>query len=226
MLKHARSEVELAKKLEMEGRDTDGDLFDYGGACYDSALRAFESLTLDGHSGFSVQITKQILNRLIDGKPLTPIVERDDIWNKVSYDEHDNYTTYQCKRMSSLFKEVYTNGEIRYKDISSFHCVDINTNDTYHSSLAQEVINEMFPIVMPYMPLDSPIEVYCEDFLANPKNGDFDTVGLLYLVTPNGERIIIDKYFKEGETGWVEIDPVEYVERSHLANSTEIQKED
>ena len=42
-------------------------------ACYESALRAYRSLERDGHSGMSVQITKSILNRLIDGKCLTPL---------------------------------------------------------------------------------------------------------------------------------------------------------
>ena len=38
----------------------------------------------DGHSGFSIQITKSILNRLIDGKCLTPIEDTPDIWEDVS----------------------------------------------------------------------------------------------------------------------------------------------
>lgn len=32
---------------------------------------------------------------------------------------------------------------------------------------------------MPYMP-GEPIKVYCEDFLTDKKNGDFDTVGVFY----------------------------------------------
>lgn len=35
----------------------------------------------DGHSGMSIGITKNILNRLIAGKPLTPIVDTEDIWD-------------------------------------------------------------------------------------------------------------------------------------------------
>ena len=74
----AKKEVELAKIIE--AKDLKEGEFDYGGACYDSALKAFNSLTEDGHSGMSIKIAKQILNRLIDGSPLTPIEDREDIW--------------------------------------------------------------------------------------------------------------------------------------------------
>lgn len=71
MLEWAKNEVAIASKRE-RGDKPEGE-WDYGCACYDSAMRAFESLLGDGHSGMSIGITKNILNRLIDGKPLTPI---------------------------------------------------------------------------------------------------------------------------------------------------------
>ena len=74
----AKKEVELAKIIE--AKDLKEGEFDYGGACYDSALKAFKSLAEDGHSGMSIKLTQQILNRLIDGKPLLPIEDREDIW--------------------------------------------------------------------------------------------------------------------------------------------------
>ena len=46
MLEYAKREIELAKNLE---RAETGDI-DYSGACYDSALKAFESLLGDSHS--------------------------------------------------------------------------------------------------------------------------------------------------------------------------------
>lgn len=218
MLEYARREVELARlngKKHLECFE-----FEYIADCYDSALKAFESLIDDGHSGQSIRITKYILNRLIDGKPLTPIEDTNDIWNDVSYDKKNQYTTYQCSRMSSLFKKVYEDGTIKYNDISSFHCVDVNTGSTYHSSLAQDIVNEMYPVTMPYTPTDIPIKIYCEDFLTDPKNGDFDTKGLLYLVNPEGVKFIIDRYFKEGLDGqWIEIEAKEYIDRSRESDS-------
>lgn len=64
MMEWAKREVEIASKRERG--DKPESEWDYGCACYDSALKAFESLCGDGHSGFSIGITKGILNRLIE----------------------------------------------------------------------------------------------------------------------------------------------------------------
>lgn len=52
--------MHVKKKEETQKKDE----FDYGCACYESALKAFESLLEDGHSGFSIKITQSILDRL------------------------------------------------------------------------------------------------------------------------------------------------------------------
>ena len=90
----------------------------------------------------------------------------------------------------------------------------------------------MFPITMPYMP-GKPIKVYCEDFLTDKKNGDFDTVGVFYAEkTENGkqERIEINRFFrepKEGEEGrWIEISKEEYMQRRDKRLNTFSKKED
>ena len=65
------AKMKLKSHAKRENLDRKEGEFDYGCACYESALKAFESLCEDGHSGMSIGFTKQILNRLIDGKPLT-----------------------------------------------------------------------------------------------------------------------------------------------------------
>lgn len=80
MLEWAKNEVAIASKRE-RGDKPEGE-WDYGCACYDSAMRAFESLLGDGHSGMSIGFTKNILNRLIDGKPLTPIEDTEEVWGE------------------------------------------------------------------------------------------------------------------------------------------------
>lgn len=42
---------------------------------------------------------------MITGKPLTPIEDTEDVWNEV-HGRKDASKHYQCKRMSSLFKDV------------------------------------------------------------------------------------------------------------------------
>jgi hypothetical protein len=216
----AEREIDLACKREREGNGTSEKEWDYGCACYESAMKAFKSLLGDGHSGFSIGMTKHILNRLIDGRPLTPIVDTDDVWSDIrDYCESDGYTNYQCKRMSSLFKDVYTDGRIVYKDIDAYTCINVGDHSTYHSGLVQRVMDELFPISMPYMP-SSPTKVYCDDILTDCKNGDFDTVAIYYAIRPNDERIEINRFFKEDgeDKDWVEIGIIEYADRKDMAN--------
>lgn len=217
MKEWAKREVELACKRENPNRK-EGE-FDYGCACYESALKAFNSLCEDGHSGFSIGLTKHILNRLIEGKPLTPINDTDDGWNLICEDNNGT-KRYQNKRMSSLFKYVHPNGVVTYSDVNRVICTDINNPDmSYHNSFITSMINDMYPISMPYMPFDKAFEVYTDDFLTNPKNGDYDTKGVLYVIKPDGERVNIERYFKDSDTadGFDEIDREEYEHRRRVA---------
>lgn len=212
MLEWAKREVEIASKRERG--DKPESEWDYGCACYAGALEAFEVLCKQGHSGMSISITKQILNRLIEGKPLTPIEDTEDVWNSV-IDCRENFTEYQCKRMSALFKRVYDDGRVTYSDIDRIVCVDMHSGATYSSGLVSRVVDEVYPLTMPYMP-KAPYKVYCEDYLTDPKNGDFDTVGIRYLLTPEGERVTVDKFYKESGKGFAEISLEEYMERVEL----------
>ena len=165
-------------------------------------------------------------------KPLMPIEDTGDVWNLIDNHE-DGYISYQCKRMSSLFKDVYADGTVKYDDINRSYCIDIHdSNNEYSSGLVRRIIDAMFPITMPYMP-GKPIKVYCEDFLTDKKNGDFDTVGVFYaLKTENDkqEKIEINRFFrepKEGEEGrWTEISKEEYMQRRDKRLNAFSNKED
>ncbi len=110
----AEKEIELACKHAAKTGRKEGE-FEYKRACYKSALKAYNSLMEDGHSEASIQFTKDILNRLIDGKPIIQIEDTDDIWlNGVNFGD---YVSYQCSRMSSLFKKVYNDEHVEYEDI-------------------------------------------------------------------------------------------------------------
>lgn len=206
----AYREIEIACKRENPDRK-EGE-FDYGCACYESALKAFNSLLEDGHSGMSIGLTKNILNRLIDGKPLTPIEDTDDVW-EFSY-EKDGVEKHQCSRMSSLFKDVYPDGTVKYRDIDRFNCYEIGSDVPFHNGfiirITEETVGE---ITMPYMPSDKPIKIYISEALVDPKNGDYDTLAILYCVYPDGREYRIDRYFKEVENRFKEIDEHEWHER-------------
>ena len=212
MLDWAKQEIELAKKHE--AADYQEGEFNYGGACYDSALKAFESLCTDGHSGFSIQITKSILNKLILGQPLLPIDDIPEVWDEGITDELDGNTTYQCLRMSSLFKYVHGDGSIKYRDVQRMICVDLdNHNNRFSSGFISKIIEPMFPICMPYSPLSKRYQIWVREFLVDPKNGDFDTIAIISVTQPNGVEVSIDRFLKETAEGFVEIDRDEYNDR-------------
>lgn len=213
----AKREVEIACKRKRADSGVKEGEWDYGCACYESALKAFESLCEDGHSGMSIGFTKNILMRLIDNQPLTPIEDTEDVWEDVSTwmpEEERGHKQYQCNRCSALFKDVYDDGTIEYHYTDQYYCVDKYSGSTYRNGFIGRIIREMVPITMPFMP-DKPIKVYCSDLLTDRKNGDFDTMAIYYAVKPDGEKIDIYRYFKEGDTesGWIEIDETEYSER-------------
>ena len=66
---------------------------------------------------------------------------------------------------------------------------------------------------MPYYPTNDPYKLYKEDFLVDPENGDYDTQGFFYLITPYGDRIEVNKFYKEQDGEWVEIGVEEYNDR-------------
>lgn len=205
-------------KIEVKIACEKGNLNAMERASYESALKTYKSLCNDKHrdSEFSIKMTQPILNRLIDGLPLTPIEDTDDIWRLIGHCV-DGTKIYQCKRMRSLFKEIYADGTVKYNDIDSSYCVNIyDPNDIYHFGMVGEIIDEMFPITMPYMP-GKPIKVYCEEFLTDKKNGDSDTIGVFYAFkTENDkkEKIEINRFFREPEGdeegSWTEISKEEY----------------
>lgn len=207
----AKREIELACKRERGDKpETE---WDYGCACYESAYKAFQSLLGDGHSGMSIGFTKNILNRLIDGKPLTPIEDTPDVWNDVTY--RRGHRSYQCKRMGSLFKDVYSDGRVEYHDNNRCYCVNKDDPDAcgWHNGFISKLIHEKYPITMPYYPTSKPMVVFCTEWLSDPKNGDFDTIGIWYVLKPDGEKDTIERFFKESITGWEEISKQEYFDR-------------
>lgn len=211
MKEWARREIDIM--IDNAGND-EFDL-NYSSSCGESALKAFNSLMEDGHSGMSISVTMGILNRLVKGQPLTPIYDDEEAWEECSY-SHDDKKHYQCRRMSSLFKDIDSDCNVTYSDVDRVICVDIdNPNNTYMSGLVRDIINEMFPITMPYYP-GKAFKITCHDILTDAKNGDFDTVAIFGGSDPDGNVFSILRYFKEAGSGWEEITEDEYLERCKM----------
>lgn len=197
--------------------------WDYGCACYESALKAYMSLISDEHSHASFSVTKNVLIKLMNGKPLTPIEDTKDVWNDIiSRDEETGAITYQCKRMPSLFKTVYPDGKVSYSDVSRYYCYNISEpNCSYKGGGASEILDELFPITMPYYPHAKPYIITCEEYLTDRKNGDFDTKAFLFITAPNGIVTQVNRYFGEVDGKWTEISKEDFDKRAELHNKRE-----
>lgn len=208
-------ECRIACKKENPNFNFDSEDFDYGCNCYKSALKAYKSLCEDDHSGASFNFTKIILERLMDGQPLTPITDEDfkrgvSIFSNKDLVSRGLKSEIQCPRMSSLFRRETLDGKVSYTDIERAYCINIeNPSDTY-SSAKDEVVDEFFPITMPYMPEKGKYKVYCQTFLTDKKNGDFDTQAILYFITPDGKRFDVNRYQTEKDGKMVNITKEEY----------------
>lgn len=109
---------------------------------------------------------QDIIVKILDRRPLTPIMDGEDQWDKVSDD------TYQNKRCSAVFKKVCSNGlEIPYYLYSKVYSSDGGIS-THTSS-----IYGRFEITFPFVPPEYPekVFVYREDdsrvvyYLSNPE---------------------------------------------------------
>lgn len=212
----ATKEVELAIASEKAASE-DSDEEKYGVMCYEIAMKAYQTLRRYKLNDFNTQVVKSILNRLIDGKCLTPIEDTPDIWSDVTgefSDWKDGAQHYQSNRMSSLFKQISPDGEVTYSDINRVQCIDIGApNLPYTNGFATRLIDKIFPISMPYLPANKKFRLFTEKFLVDPKNGDYDTIAYLYILMPDGKTIELNRYFKEENGQMVKIESAEFDER-------------
>lgn len=171
--------------------------FNYGRPCAKSAMKAYDSLLEDEHSGLSLFITKNLLNRLIDGKPLTPIEDTPEVW-----DERPGWSNYekvyQCKRMPSLFKKVQKDGTIIFSENDRIRCKDIKSGEYFYSTLADRLVNEKYPITFPYIGEDKFV-VYTKDFRYNDGYDNDEAIDhIAFILLANNGEFIKDwdpKYF-------------------------------
>ena len=212
----AKREVELAKNEALKS-GADNCSAHYICECLNSALKAFNSLREDGHSGASMEQMLMFLQRLVRGLPLTPIDE-DTTWVKSSVSESGTIT-YQCARMTSLFKDVDREGNITYSDVHRVVCV--NKDDlqapVWYNGFVSKIVNSIYPIKFPYYTSSDPIIAYVSEHTTSVTE-DFDTMCIDSVKLDNGETVELKRFFKEDPNinSWVEIDEEEYNRRVEI----------
>lgn len=222
----AKEEVRIAIEKEnvLSEEHTKEDA-EYATAVYEAALAGYLAVfdKEPGMTGQMVGFTREIVDRLFRGQPLSPIEDTSDQWNEVGPN------MFQSRRMSSLFKTTVKdkdgNEQIIFHDNERAHGYDINQEIAYQGGVINPIIDEMFPIKMPYMPPTGAIRVYTESFqFEESKDSDFDTIGVLYLKMPGyPDPMQIMRFFREAAKapvieecrypGWVEIQQDEYMKR-------------
>ena len=200
----------LSEKYNYPGHDI---------ARYRVALQGFIALCIANHADYSerdIFEIKRILNRLIDRKVLSPIKDTKDTWELVAKCKNGSEFVYRCVRMPDLYKKVYSDGNIMYIDQSRVVCIDKTHKNggPYTLNLATAIAHKMFPIKMPYYPLDGPIVVTTEDH-------DF-AIHVRHIKVPGKNPILVNRYFRVRKSGdspgdcdlgnWIEICCDEYLE--------------
>lgn len=210
------------EEIKAEGREPQEiDYFDYTGECYKSALKAFKSICEDDHSGCSYSITVRILKRMLDGLPLEKIQETDFTDDDISFTEDDGTKHIMCDKMFSLWKVIHPDGKVTYSDQDRVVGINADKGYSFSAGFISDIIDERYPITMPYYPDGRPYKVYVRDFLVYPENGDFDTRAILYIETPDGIKVQINKFYHEKNREMVEITEDEYnkLREIYMSNS-------
>lgn len=179
---------------------------------YDVAFMTY-LYAMNNSNGAYLETIGEILNRLLNGLPLSPIVDKTENWFPEEIDEGDPYeAVYQSDRYSSLFKNVYPDGTIEYEDLNLFWCCDKDdglNGDHWFSRLVHDTLKDKYPITLPYYPDVEHYSVFVTQTL--------NTFAIWDVRKPNGETDTIERFFKYNEDdetadnlGWVEISRNEY----------------
>lgn len=228
-LARAVKEIDIwKKKVDADDGYFTDDLRNRHKQLADEAIKIYKLLLKKGYSANGIYLITDFINKITEGKPLTPLTNDEDEWKHIAKPEsiiglYPLYKKYQNTRYNDLFKDVYHDGTVIYHDNNRVACYDPIMENYFSFGLVNKICDEIYPITMPYMPGDSDCEVQVFTFQYNQENvekSDFDTVIVLSLHAKEGKNIPINRFFREpneGETptygSWVEIDIAELKDR-------------
>ena len=226
------AEREIAAACKRENPNWDGKSFDYGCSCYQSALKAYKSLMDDGHSGYSFSITRNILKKLLDEIPLSPITDEDFFSDKYESLESEEglkkrrlKSRIQCPRRSSLFRYEDLKGNVKYTDIDRYYCINAeNPSDTFSGGIAN-FIDKLYPITMPYIPSSERFKVYVKYWLTDKSHGDFDVQEVIGYKDQQGQWHDYSKLIYDDGNGLHEITDEDTKQKLIASRLTSIEDE-
>lgn len=104
-------------------------------------------LGTQGHSGGSIGYALSRFTQLAKFKALSPIIDVPETWGECYHVGPEEQQNFQCRRMSSVFKEVSKDGTIRYTDIDSVVYQEEGTDYYFTRGSTDDTV-----ITMPYIP--------------------------------------------------------------------------
>jgi hypothetical protein len=128
---------------------------EYNGMMREHILKMVKVFAEEHHSGFSGRYALDLLTKLLDFKPLTPLTGEDDEWTDIS--DYGDSPRYQNKRRSSVFKNP--DGECYDIDGKVFWEWYRDENGKAYKSYYSNYGCRL-PVTFPYMPPDKPIYEY------------------------------------------------------------------
>jgi len=204
----AEREVEIVISSLKKSIKEDDD-FKYSKSVYYDALKIYKFIMKQEHSGYSFGALRHILKKLINEMPLSPITGADTEWITCDFmNVSADRQIYQNIRRYSLFKEVYKDGTVKYDDTNRIVCLDLN-DERYCTRTITDIVNEMFPITMPYEPDSEPYKILT-DRICKDKDMGFIVHSV---ATPKGETIDINKFFIRHNNEFKELTEFEFSER-------------
>ena len=197
--------------------------------CYETvvneAVKIFNELEDLQHTEESKVMIKRFLSRLIEDKPLSPIEDRDDMWDEVGRHtvEDSEVTLYINKRLRTLYKREVRDIkkdvliEKTYHDPTRVTCINTINGKEVILSLVNDYVDEYFPIKFPYFPTDKYV---VEVIMFNHKNpledGGEDTISIETIIDPDHRVAFPGAYYALNEERyWCGIDSPEYYKRSN-----------
>lgn len=199
--KYDWADHDVKLKLNEETGDyefEDKDDSNYGSICYLIALNTmakFNKLqSSEGITGCQHEMIIDILNTLIDDRLLSPIEDTDDTWgcadSSLPYNIRLNGTkSYQCKRYTSLFKDVLPDGSIHYTDSRRFTFKDSN-GACFRCGTLSNIAEEYFgKITMPYLPKKS---IVFDTITFDSEGGDPGCCDTICIYDMCGKSIFVD----------------------------------
>lgn len=180
--------------MQLAKEDGDEKTSEFKIRCYEAALKAYNTLLLEDKKGFDCifDVSKKVLDRLLDRKPLTPLHEEDANWGEPWKKGENGDQCAQSERYSALFKTTHADGSLEYDDVDRCYSHERLSGDSFHCGFDRKVLNDIDPITFPYQPYNHPIMMDVEEF-------DFEdnSYRAVYMaVYPDGKVTEINRFVK------------------------------